>query len=379
MSNNQKMKNVLKVLGGVLVVVAVVAALAGTKIMQFGKLKAMAMPMPTETVSSAVAKEEKWQNTLSAVGTVTASQGVEVAAELGGVIREISFESGAMVAKDAVLVRLDTSSEEAQLRAVEAQVALSKLNVERLRQLLSAKTISQAELDTAEATLKEQQANADTIRATIAKKTIRAPFAGQLGIRKVNLGQFLDVGKSIASLQALEPMHVDFSLPQQSFSQLKLGLKVKLSADAFGSNTFEGTITAVNPEFDEVTRSVRVRSTFENPEHLLRAGMFAKVEVLLPSDQNVLVIPSTAVLSAPFGNSVYVIEPSTNKDGGFVARQQFVKTGPVRGDFVTVENGLKPGEKVASSGVFKLRNGVSIRENNEMEPKASTTPKPSDS
>lgn len=374
-----KAKTVVKVIVAVVVVLAVVGGLAGIKAMQIKKLMSAPMVMPPETVSSAVAKEEKWQDTLSAVGTVTAAQGVEVSTEVGGIIREITFESGAMVTNGAILVRLDTSSEEAQLRAVDAQVALAKVNAERLRQLLTAKTISQSELDTAEATLKQHQANADNIRATIAKKTIRAPFTGQLGIRKVNLGQFLEMGKPIVSLQSLEPMHADFSLPQQSFAQLKMGLKVRLSADAFAEKHFEGEITAINPEFDEVTRSVRVQATFGNKEHLLRAGMFARVEILLPGDQNVLVVPSTALLSAPFGDSVYVIEPSTNKAGGLVARQQFIKTGSVRGDFVTVQSGLKAGDKVASSGVFKLRNGVSIVENNELAPKASSTPKPSDS
>ncbi len=373
-----KTKSVVLVIVAVVIVVGVEETLRRVKFAQFGKLMSMPQMQQTETVSSAVAKEEKWSDTLSAIGTVTAVQGVEVSTEIAGVIREIAFESGAMVEKGAVLIRLDTSSEEAQLRAVEAQVSLAKVNAERLRQLLTAKTISQSELDTAEATLKQNEANADTIRATINKKTIRAPFSGQLGIRKVNLGQYLDAGKPIVSLQSLEPMHADFSLPQQYFGQLSLGLKVRLSADAFGQKQFEGKITAINPEFDEVTRSVRVQGTFENNEHLLRAGMYARMEVVLPSDQNVLVIPSTALLSAPFGNSVYVIEPSTNKTGGLVARQQFVKTGPVRGDYVTVESGLKAGEKVASSGVFKLRNGVSVVENNEMVPKATATPKPSD-
>ncbi|MDB6029057.1 MAG: efflux transporter, family, subunit [Verrucomicrobiales bacterium] len=375
----KKIVVVVMVVVAVILVMAVGGGLGGIKFFQIKKLMSMPMMQPPETISSVVAKEEKWQDTFSAVGTVTAAQGVEVSTEVGGIIREITFDSGSMVTNGAVLVRLDTSSEEAQLRAIEAQVALSKVNAERLRTLLTANTISQSELDTAEATLKQNQANADNIRATIAKKTIRAPFAGQLGIRKVNLGQFLEMGKPIVSLQALEPMHAEFSLPQQSFGQLKSGLKVHLATDAFEKKQFEGTITAINPQFDDVTRSVRVQATFENAEHLLRAGMFARVEVVLPTDQNVLVVPSTALLSAPFGNSVYVIEPSTNKEGGFIARQQFVKTGTVRGDFVTVESGLKAGDKVASSGVFKLRNGVPVKENNEMVPKASTTPKPSDS
>jgi membrane fusion protein (multidrug efflux system) len=373
------LKIILSVLVGIAVVAVVGGALGGTKFFQIKKLMSMPMVQPPETVSTAVVVQEKWPDTLAAVGTITPSQGTDISAEIGGIVREIAFESGATVSKGAVLVKLDSSSEEAQLRAIEAQVDLAKLNVQRLRQLLEAKTISQSELDQAEATLKQNAANADTIRATIAKKTIVAPFAGQLGIRKINLGQFLEVGKPIVSLQSLEPMHADFSLPQQVFGKLTVGMKVQLTSDAYENKKFEGTLTAINPEFDDATRSVRLQATFSNSERLLRSGMFAKIQVILPSEQQVLVIPSTSLLSAPFGNSVYVLEPGTYTNGGLVARQQFVKTGPVRGDYTVVESGLKAGDKIASSGVFKLRNGVGIVENNELQPKASATPKPSDS
>jgi membrane fusion protein (multidrug efflux system) len=281
-----------------------------------------------------------------------------------------------------LLIKLDTTSEEAQLRAIEAQVELARVNTERSRQLREAKTISQAELDAAEATLKETRANADNIKATIGKKTIRAPFAGRVGIRLVDLGQYLETGRPIASLQSLEPMHADFSLPQKDFAQLTEGMTVRLLTDAYPGKKFEGKLTAINPRIDEVTRSVRLQATFDNKEKLLRGGMFARIEVLLPSDQNVLVIPATAILAAPFGDSVYVIETKlagTNAPAGLVARQQFVKTGRSRGDFVSVETGLKPGEKVASSGLFKLRNGISVVENNELAPEPKLAPKPSDS
>ncbi len=368
----------VKVIVAVLVVVCVAGALVAVKGLQFKKLMSTPWVMPPETISSAVVKEEKWQDQLSAVGTVTASQGVDVSTEISGIVKEIAFESGVLVTNGQVLVRLDTSSEEAQLRAVEAQVELARANLNRLRQLLEAKTISQSELDTAEATMKQNQANADTIRATIAKKTIRAPFAGRLGIRLINLGQMLEMGKPIVALQSLEPMHVDFSLPQQEFSKLSLGMSVRLSTDAYPQKQFEGKLTAINPNLDETTRSVRLQATFDNADQLLRSGMYGKVEVLLPSDQQVLVIPSTAILSAPFGDSVYVIEPKAGTTN-LVVRQQFIKTGLVRGDFVTVTNGLNAGERVVSSGVFKLRNGVAVVENNELAPKASTAPKPSDS
>ncbi len=373
-----------KILFAIIIVVLAVGTLAGIKVLQIRKLMAMgaAFVPPPETVSSAVASQEKWQDTFSAVGSITAAQGVEVSTEVGGIIREIAFDSGAMVTNGAVLVRLDTSSEEAQLRAIESQVDLARVNAERSRQLRKENTISPAELDDTEATLKQAQANADSIRATIAKRTIRAPFAGRVGIRLVNLGQFLDMGKPVVSLQSLEPMHGDFSLPQPAFAQLKEGMTVHLFTDAYPDKKFEGKLTAINPEFDEVTRSVRLRATFDNKERLLRAGMFARMEVLLPSNQDVVVVPATSILSAPFGDSVYIIESKpadTNGPAGLVARQQFIKTGRSRGDFVSVQTGLKPGEKVASSGLFKLRNGISVVENNELVPEPKLAPKPSDS
>jgi membrane fusion protein (multidrug efflux system) len=373
-----------KILLAIVLVGAIIVAIVAIKGLQFKTLKGMSAMFrpPPDTISTAVVTAEKWQDTLPAIGTVSAVQGVQVSTEISGIVREIAFHSGETVTNGEPLVQLDASSEEAQLRALDAQAELARLNAKRLRQLLEAKTISQSELDTAEATLKQAEANADAVRATIAKKTIRAPFAGKLGIRQINLGQFLEAGKPIVSLQSLEPMHADFSLPQQSFNKLSKGMKVRLTTDAYPDKKFEGTLTAINPNLDEATRSIPLQATFENPDGLLRAGMFAKIEVLLPSEQNVLVIPSTSVLSAPFGDSVYLVEQKaadTNGPAGLVVHQQFIRTGATRGDFVSVESGLKPGERVASSGLFKLRNGGAVVENNELAPKANRAPKPSDS
>jgi len=297
-------------------------------------------------------------------------------------IREIDFESGALVPKDAVLLRLDTSSEEAQLRAIQAQLELARINLERERKLRSENMVSQSDLDTAEAALKQYQANADAIQTTINKKTIRAPFAGRLGIRQINLGQYLDVGKPIVSLQSLSPIYANFSLPQQELAHLKTGMRVRLSTDAFPGHAFEGELTAINPDLDQSTRSVALQATFENADQLLRPGMFAHVEVVLPEQKEELIIPATSVVSAPFGDSVYMIESSSggpNAKSTLSVRQQFVRTGRARGDFVTVESGLKAGDKIVSSGVFKLRTGMAIVENNELAPKSSEAPKPSDS
>ena len=365
------------------VVVLVAGGLAGVKILQFRKLIAAAQSLapPPESVSSVLVREERWPDSLTAIGSIAAVQGVTLTPEVPGTVREIAFESGAPVAQGDLLVRLDTSSEEAQLRAIEAQVELASLNLNRVRALRNDNMIAQSELDATQAAVKETEANADAVRAVIAKKTLRAPFAGQLGIRQVNLGQYLEAGKPIVSLQAMEPVYVNFSLPQQELARLKAGMPARVTTDAYAGRQFKGELTAINPDLDVATRSVGLQATFENPDHLLRPGMFARVEVLLPEQQAVLVIPATAVLSAPYGDSVYVIEPKSDKDGtpSLVVRQQFVRTGSARGDFLTVESGLKPGDRIVSSGVFKLRNGVSVTENNERVPKAAEAPRPSDS
>lgn len=349
--------------------------------MQIGKLisSSKAAPPPPETVSSAVAQAEEWQDSLTAVGSISAAQGVIIAPEVAGTVSEIAFESGTMVKQGDLLVRLDISSEEAQLRAIEAQVELWKLNAERARQLLTNNAISKAEVDAAEATLKQGAANADVIRATIEKKTIRAPFAGRTGIRQVNLGEYVDKGKAIVSLQSLSPVFGDFSLPQQDLARLKTGLQVVARTDAAPGRQFAGELTAINPDLDATTRSVQLQATFSNAEQLLRPGMFARMEVLLPGAESVLAIPATAVQSAPYGDTVFVIESSTNNSGGLVVRQQIVRTGRARGDYVSIIKGLKPGDRVVRSGVFKLRNGMPVEENNQLSPKSDQKPTPSDS
>jgi len=373
-----------KIALAILLVLLVVGGLAGIKMMQIRKLMAAGQSFvaPPEAVSSALVHEEKWQGTLTAIGSVVAAEGVTVAPEIAGTVSEIAFGSGALVSRSNLLVRLDTSVEEAQLRAIEAQVELARLNLDRERTLRGQNMVSQSDLDTAEATLKQYQANADTIRATIEKKTIRAPFTGRLGIRQINLGQYLDTGKPIVSLQALTPVYADFSLPQQELARLKTGMRVRLSTDTYPDRQFEGTLTAINPDLDSSTRSIGLQATFDNPDEALRPGMFARIEVLLPEEQTVLVIPATSVLSSPYGDSVYVIEPSAASDKAkpeLAVRQQFIRLGRARGDFVTVESGLKAGEKVVSSGVFKLRNKMAVVENNEVTPKAAHAPRPSDS
>ena len=371
-----------KVLIGILIVLVVAGGLAAVKALQIKTLLGAAalFAPPPETIASATVHEEKWPDTIPAVGSVSAAQGVTIAPEIAGTISEIHFESGATVNKGDLLVKLDTSSEEAQLRAAEAQYQLATLNAERTRKLREGSTVSQSEADATEASLKEAQANADGIRATIAKKNIRAPFAGKLGIRLVNLGEQLPVGQSIVSLQSLSPVYVDFSLPQQELARLRTGLKVRVTTDTYPDKTFEGELTAINPDLDMTTRSIRSRATFANAEELLRSGMFVRAAVILPEEKAVLAVPATAVVSAPYGDSVFIVSPDAKSGStNLVVQQAFIRTGRTHGDFVSVETGLKAGDRVATAGVFKLRNGMSVQEGNAETPTPSATPTPPNS
>lgn len=374
------MKRKIFIAIGIVAVIFII--LAGIKALQIHAIIAFANSFapPPETISSAVVRAENWQDSFTAVGSINAVQGVTVAPEVAGTVTEIDFDSGAVVTQGELLVRLDTSSEQAQLNAMEAQVMLARLNAERTRQLRADKTVSPSELDTAEASLKQLEASADEIRATIDKKTIRAPFAGRLGIRLVNLGEALDARTPIVSLQSLTPVFANFSLPQQALSQLKTGLPVQVTCDAYPGENFDGTLTTINPDLDSTTRSVTLQATLENADQLLRPGMFVRVAVVLPEAKPVLAIPQTAVLSAPYGDSVYLIEPqTTNGVTSLVVQQKFIRTGRALGDFVSVESGLQAGDRVVSAGVFKLHNGVSVQENNTNSPPASLTPNPPNS
>jgi membrane fusion protein (multidrug efflux system) len=360
-------------------IIVIVGALVGTKMLQFRAMGAAPMAMPPETVTAGPVREETWPNTVPATGSIAAVQGVTLAAEMAGKVAKITFEAGALAQAGDLLVQLDTSTEEAQLRAAEATTELAKLNVERSRGLAAKSTISQSELDAAEAQFKQAVAQADGIRAVIGKKTLRAPFAGRLGLRLVNLGQILKDGDPISTLETLEPVYVNFSVPQQRLSVLDAGATVHVTTDAAPDKVFEGKINAVSPEVDPLTRNVRVQATVANVGEKLRAGMFANVEVLLPTSEKVLVIPATAVLYAPYGDSVFVIDEKKNAQSGKtenVLRQQFIRVGGTRGDFVTIAAGLKSGDSVVTTGVFKLRSGMAVVIDNKLAPDAQLAPKP---
>lgn len=333
--------------------------------------------LPPESVALYEVEKKEWESTLSAVGSVVAVQGISVSTEAEGVVRNIAFTAGAFVDAGDLLLELDTDVEQSELRSAEAAADLARLNFARAKELFASRTISQSELDSADAALRQTEAQVDNIRARIARKTIRAPFAGRLGIRNVSLGQFLNKGQAVVSLQAADPVYVEFSLPQQAISQLEEGLTVRAMSDAFAGQTFDGKLTALNPEIDPTTRNLKMQATFSNPDGKLRPGMFVSVEVVRPEVREVVVIPNTAVAYATFGNSVFVAEP--DKNGTYIAQQRFIRTGDKRGDFVVVTSGLEGGEQVVMAGAFKLRNGMTVVEGDAGVAVPSLAPTPADS
>jgi membrane fusion protein, multidrug efflux system len=361
--------------------IGICALVFGIKVLQIGKMMGTPMVMPPTTVSSAVAKEEDWAPTLSAIGSVSAVQGAVVSTELGGVVAEVDFQNGGVAKKGDVLMRLDVSQEEALLRSAEAEAELARSDLERSRGLAVKKVISKAESDAAESKFNRLNAVVDQMRSSITKKTVVAPFDGQLGIRQVNVGQMINSGQQVVQLTALDKVYVDFALPQQTLPQLATGYETRVHADVLPGHDFKGNVTAINSMVDAVTRNIGVQATLENPDHALRPGMFVKVDVVLPQKSKTLVIPGSAVSYAPYGNSVFVIEkkkdPKTGKESESL-RQAFVRIGEARGDFVAVTEGLKPGETVVSTGVFKLRNGMAVTINNDLAPKPELNPKPAD-
>jgi len=368
-----KKRLILTIIGLVIVIVILIAV----KALQIGAMvdQGKAFVQPPETVTTTIIKARPWESALTAVGTLNAVQGVTVAAELSGKVIEIAFEAGAPVTKGELLLRQDTSSEEAQLPGAVAQVSLSRTNLARLDQLLAKNLISQSERDNAVAAADQAQAQAETIRATIAKKTIRAPFSGHLGIRQVNLGQMLREGDPIVTLQSLEPIFIDFTLPQQQLSLVRPGQTVQVTTDTLPEETLKGRITAINPLVDAETRQIKVQATVANRGNKLRPGMFATVAVELTAQQKVLAVPATAVLYAPYGDSVFIVEDGADKKGK-VLRQQFVRLGARRGDFVVITSGIREGETVVSTGVFKLRTGQQVVIDNTLAPDFQKAPTP---
>jgi len=356
-----------------------ILAIGGWKVSQIRTAiaQAKAFAPPPTAVTTAVAKRERWQPVLSAVGSLRAINGVTVSTDLAGIISEIAFQSGSAVKKGDLLVKLDTKQEEAQLRAAQAHLDWAKVSLDRQRSLVTDGAVSRSDYDSAENEFQQATAAVDDARALIARKTITAPFDGLVGIRQIDLGQYLNVGAPIVSLQSIDPIYVEFALPQQDLDRIATGKKIRLKAAGVTGEQFEGVITAINSLVDESTRNITVQGTVGNTDHKLRPGMFVNVDVLLP-EQEVLSIPASSISYAPYGDSVFVVKDKPGPDGKPVkeVQQQFVKLGPSRGDLVSVLSGVAEGDEVVSSGAFKLRSGIPVQVNNSVQPGDNPNPNP---
>ncbi len=368
-------KKFIVTIAGIMLVLLI---LGSVKMMQIKKASSQPHVMPPTAVTTVDAVEATWQPVLSAIATLAPVQGVTLGADADGIISHIAVENGAAVKAGDLLLAFDSTVEKAQLAASEARLAIVKLDRDRAAELRTKDTISQAELDQADAQLKQSQADVAALRAQLEKKEVHAPFDGRVGIRLVNVGQFVSRGAALLPLQKLNPIYVNFTLPQRNLPQLVSGQDVQVTVDAFGDRVFKGKINAINPEVDAASRNVSVQATIENPDEILRSGMFAHIEVQLPADKPSIILPATAIAYASYGNSVYIVEKMKGPDGTeyLGARQQFVKLGTTRGDQVAILEGVKPGEVVASAGVFKLSNGAHVQVNNEKLPANSPAPKP---
>jgi membrane fusion protein (multidrug efflux system) len=372
-------KRMTLMLGAMLVLIS---ALGFVKFKQVqSAVHASAFQPPPEAVTSVVAKREEWPATMAVIGTMEAVKGVTVSADLPGTVARIAFESGQSVHTGDVLVELDTRQERAQLASLEAQRDLAGLNFSRTKQLVDQGVISRADYDQATAQQKATEANVAEIRATIERKTIRAPFSGNLGIRQVNLGQYLSAGQAIVPLQALNPIYVNFGVPQQAAAKVQVGRALRVRKEDLPSVAYSGRVTAVDSVVNEATRNVQVQATLPNPGGKLHPGMFVQVEVLLGGGQSVIALPASAINYAPYGDSVFVIsdlkDPSGKPYRG--VHQQFVKVQGSRGDQVGIISGVNPGDEIVTSGVFKLRNGAAVQVNNKVQPGNNPAPKPEDS
>jgi membrane fusion protein (multidrug efflux system) len=362
-----------------LVTVVIVAGLGFVKFKQIQTAvgQAAAFQPPPEAVTTIVAAKEQWPSTLSAIGTMAAVQGVAISADLPGTVERIAFDSGTWVREGEVLALLDTRQEQAQLAAADAQHELARLNFDRMQGLLNENVVSRAEFDRATADQRGTEARAGEIRAAIQRKTIRAPFSGVLGIRHVNLGQYLSAGDPLVTLQSMSPIYVNFGVPQQAAGQVHVGGTVRVTANDLTGADFAGRVTAIDSIVDEATRNVQVQATLSNPQGKLRPGMFVQTELILGAASAVVSLPASAISYAPYGDSVFVVtdlkDPSGKTYRG--VRQQFVKLGGSRGDQISIVSGVNAGDEVVTSGAFKLRNGAAVLVNNKVKPGNSRTPK----
>ncbi|HEX4484750.1 MAG TPA: efflux RND transporter periplasmic adaptor subunit [Terriglobales bacterium] len=369
----------------ILMLVLVALAIGGLGYFKFKQVQAAIaagknFTLPPTAVTTVVVKPEKWSSSFNVIGTMASVQGVTVSADLPGTVDKIHFESGQWVKQGDVLVELDTRQEKAQLANMEAARDLAHINFGRMKQLVDQGVFAKSDYDNAVSSQKVGDAQVAEVKASIDRKTIRAPFSGLLGIRQVNLGQYMPAGQAIVSLQTLDPIYVNFGVPQQDVSQIKKGSVIRITSDDL-KKTYTGRVTAFDAVVNESTRNVQVQATLSNPGGKLHGGMFVQVDISTGADRQVISVPATAINYAPYGDSVFIVgdmkDPKGNTYRG--VRQQFVKVAGSRGDQVAIISGLKAGEEVVSSGVFKLRNGASVLVNNKVQPTDNPAPKPEDS
>jgi membrane fusion protein (multidrug efflux system) len=373
-------KRMLQMLGTVVLVLAILGFVKYRQISAAIAANKSFAP-PPEAVTTVVAKEAEWSSSLDAVGSIAPVQGVTLSADLPGVVAKISFTSGAHVSEGQALVELDTRQEKAQLASAEAQLDLARVSLDRAKALIDQKAIPQSEFDLASAQFKSAEASVGQAQASIDRKTIRAPFAGVTGIRQVNLGGYVNSGDPIVPLQAMDAVFINFSVPQQSLSALKVGGYVYATVEGSKDSVFHGRVSAIDPVVNDATRNVQVQATFPNPSGQLKPGMYATVRVIVGQSESTVALPASAINYAPYGNSVFILEDMKGPNGKSYlgVRQQFVKLGRAQGDQVSILDGVKPGQQVATSGVFKLRPNAAVKVNNTVMPSDSTAPKPADS
>lgn len=372
-----RMKYVITIIGLILTL-GILAGVKGAQIstlIGFGQ-QMQAMGPPPEAVNSARAASQEWENTLSAVGTVVSGKGVAVSNDAAGVVTRIYFESGASIKRGDPLVLLDASVERAQLESVQARLRLARQSLDRVRKLRASGVSTEAELDAQESSVRGLAADLRALQAQIERKTVRAPFDGRLGIREVNLGQYLPPGTPITALESLDSELVEFTLPQRDLPHIALGRAVRVRDEVTGPVIAEGSVSAFDSTVDPVTRTLKVRASVDG-QGALQSGMFVNVEVILPEKSKVVAVPLTAVVRAAYGDSVFVIEaPPEGPPERRIARQQFVRVGKVRGDFVAIEAGVAPGQELVTAGAFKLRNGAPVAVKNEVGADPALMPRP---
>jgi membrane fusion protein (multidrug efflux system) len=374
------------VLSAIVLLVIIVGLLAYFKVGQIMGFMALAKsgaftPPPT-AVTTTVAAQSEWQPTLDTIGTVAAINGVTVSTDLAGIVDKLAFTSGTAVKAGDLLIHLNTDQEQAQLEQARAQLDLARVTLNRDRDLLVKRTIAQQDYDTAEATYRQNEATVDQYKALIARKTLRAPFDGVVGIRQVNLGQYLNTGDAVVTLQSFDPIYVNFTLPQQDLSKLGVGQAVDVRLDAYGDQVFPGKITAINAMVDQATRNIQVQATLGNSELKLRPGMFARVSVILPERESVIALPVSSVHYAPYGDSIFVVSDGKDETTGKpvkTVKEHFVKLGASRGDLISVTSGVQPGDEVVTSGVFRLKSGGTVIINNQIQPNSEASPTPANS